>query len=56
MRQTGKRNLRLHARAIDTADTIGRIDSKAARRIASHALRELKSGTVRGRLKAREER
>lgn len=41
LRQVGKRNARLNASAIKTACEIGKIDSKAARWIASDALREL---------------
>jgi 3-methyladenine DNA glycosylase AlkD len=50
LRQIGKRNPRLHAAAIDTAERIGRMDSRAARWIASDALRELRSEAVRTRL------
>ena len=50
LRQIGKRNQRLHAAAIDTAERIGRMDSRSARWIASDALRELRSDAVRSRL------
>ena len=51
LRQIGKRNRRLNELAIRTAEEIRRIDSKAARWIASDALRELTSDKVRQRLK-----
>ena len=50
LRQIGKRNERLHAKAIATAERIGRMDSRAARWIAADALRELRSDAVRSRL------
>jgi 3-methyladenine DNA glycosylase AlkD len=50
LRQIGKRNTRLNALAIQTAQDIRRIDAKAARWIASDALRELASDTVQARL------
>ncbi len=50
LRQMGKRNARLNKRAIRAAKDIGRLDSKAARWIASDALRELTSDKVRARL------
>ena len=50
LRQIGKRNIRLNALAVQTAKDILRIDSKAARWIASDALRELTSDKVRARL------
>jgi 3-methyladenine DNA glycosylase AlkD len=43
LRQTGKRNRTLHASAIATATSIQAIDSRAARWIASDALRELRT-------------
>jgi len=49
-RQIGKRNKRLNSLAIRTARDIRRIDSKAARWIASDALRELTCDKVRARL------
>ncbi len=42
LRQIGKRNARLRAKAIAAAEEIARIDSRAARWIASDALRELR--------------
>ena len=43
LRQIGKRNQKLRRKAIKTANKIQRLDSKAARWIASDALRELES-------------
>lgn len=54
LRHTGKRNITLHKQALRTAYMIKRIDSKAARWIASDAIRELESGKVVERLKSRE--
>jgi len=51
LRQIGKRSRRLNAVAMRTAQEVGQIDSKAARWIASDALRELVSERVRRRLK-----
>ena len=48
--QIGKRNRRLNSLAIRTAEDIRRIDSRAARWIASDALRELTSDKVQARL------
>jgi 3-methyladenine DNA glycosylase AlkD len=50
LRQIGKRNAYLNSLAIRTAKDIRRIDSKAARWIASDALRELTSDKIRARL------
>jgi len=50
LRNVGKRNLSLNKAAVDTAKEIQRIDSKAARWIASDALRELTSEAVQKRL------
>ncbi len=50
LRQIGKRNVRLNTLAVRTAEDIRRIDSKAARWIASDALRELTSDNVQARL------
>jgi len=50
LRQIGKRNLNLNGMAIAAAQEIREIDSKAARWIASDALRELTSQEVRERL------
>jgi 3-methyladenine DNA glycosylase AlkD len=51
LRQIGKRNLALNARAIDVARQIQAINSKSARWIAKDALRELTSPAVQVRLK-----
>ena len=50
LRQIGTRNRRLNRLAVQTAREIREIDSKAARWIASDALRELTSGKVQERL------
>jgi len=50
LRQIGKRNLALNRMAIKTAKEIQGIDSKAAKWIASDAIRELTSDAVRKRL------
>ncbi len=50
LRQIGKRNLALNVRAIELSRQIQQIDSKAARWIASDALRELTSEKVQQRL------
>ena len=50
LRQIGKRNLVLNRRAIEVAREIQQVDSKAARWIASDALRELTSDKVQQRL------
>ncbi len=51
LRNIGKRNPRLNKAAIGAAKKILRIDSKAARWIASDAIRELSSEAVRRRLR-----
>ena len=51
LRHIGKRNSPLNRAAIDIAEEIKHMDSKAARWIASDALRELKSENVQKRLK-----
>jgi len=51
LRQIGKRNLSLNQKALRVAEDIQKIDSKSARWIASDAIRELKSESVRKRLK-----
>lgn len=56
LRQIGKRNLSLNARAIETAEKIQQRNSKAARWIAQDALRELNSEAVQKRLKKKEGR
>ncbi|MFH1662521.1 MAG: DNA alkylation repair protein [Chloroflexota bacterium] len=53
LRQTGKRNLYLNSRALETAKEIQQIDAISARWIASDAIRELTSQAVQDRLKAR---
>ena len=50
LRNIGKRNLNLNKAVINTAKEIQRIDSKAARWIASDALRELTGEAVQKRL------
>ena len=56
LRQIGKRNSYLNENAIQVAERISTIDSRAARWIASDALRELKSNKVQERLMKRENR
>jgi len=51
LRNIGKRNLKLNEAAINTAKEIQRLNSKAARWIASDALRELESEAIQTRLK-----
>jgi 3-methyladenine DNA glycosylase AlkD len=51
LRNIGKRNLRLNAAAIRSAERIRQQDSRAARWIAADALRELKSEPVQARLR-----
>lgn len=51
LRNIGKRNQRLNREAIACAGRIGRQESRAARWIASDALRELKSEAVQNRLR-----
>jgi 3-methyladenine DNA glycosylase AlkD len=53
LRQIGKRNLRLNQMAIKTAKEIRGIESKAAKWIASDAIRELTSESVQKRLRIR---
>jgi 3-methyladenine DNA glycosylase AlkD len=53
LRNIGKRNLRLNSAAIELAREIREIDSRAARWIASDALRELESEAVQRRLQRR---
>jgi 3-methyladenine DNA glycosylase AlkD len=50
LRQIGKRNTRLNQAAIETAQQIQALDSKAARWVAADALRELTSEAVRRKL------
>ena len=54
LRQIGKKNLNLNQLAIESAERIKMQDSKAARWIASDALRELKSDKIQTRLLTRE--
>jgi 3-methyladenine DNA glycosylase AlkD len=51
LRQIGKRNLSLNRQAIGVATEMAETDSKAARWIASDAIRELTSEAVRNRLR-----
>jgi len=53
LRQIGKRSPGLNAKAISTAERIGRIDTRASRWIARDALRELQSDAVQERLTRR---
>ena len=50
LRQIGKRNTGLNRKAIETAEEIQKMDSRSARWIASDAIRELTSESVRKRL------
>jgi 3-methyladenine DNA glycosylase AlkD len=50
LRNIGKRNIKLNEVAINTAKEIQRLDSKAARWIASDAIRELESDAIQRRL------
>lgn len=56
LRQIGKRNGNLNALAIQTARELQVTPSRAARWIASDALRELTSASVQARLRAKESR
>jgi len=56
LRNIGKRNLNLNRAAINTAKRILKLESKAARWIASDAVRELESECVQARLKRQGER
>jgi len=51
LRNIGKRNLNLNRAAINAANEIRRLDSKAARWIAADAIRELESESIQKRLK-----
>ena len=51
LRNIGKRNLKLNQSALAAAREISRMDSKAARWIASHAIRELESEAIQSRLR-----
>lgn len=50
LRQIGKRNRYLNARAIETAHTIARIDSRSARWVARDALKELAKESIKSKL------
>lgn len=50
LRQIGKRNLFLNTKAVETAKTISKIDSKSAKWIAANALNEIQSDKVIKRL------
>lgn len=50
LRQIGKRNASLHARAVETAERILERGPRSARWVASDALRELRSDAVRTKL------
>jgi len=51
LRNIGKRNLSLNKAAINTVREIRQLDSKAARWIASDAIRELESDAIQSRLR-----
>src|SRR5262249_29937877 len=51
LRQIGKRNLRLHAHAIATAERIRARGTRSARWIAADALRELRNEKILARLR-----
>ncbi len=51
LRNIGKRNRNLNQKAIEIAEEIAKIDAKAARWIASDALRELTSEAIQRKLK-----
>jgi 3-methyladenine DNA glycosylase AlkD len=53
LRNIGKRNMTLNAKAIAAAEKIGKQDSKSARWIASDALRELRGEKVRKMLRTK---
>jgi 3-methyladenine DNA glycosylase AlkD len=53
LRQIGKRNLSLNKKAIRVAEEIQQLESKAARWVASDALRELRSENVQKRWSGR---
>jgi len=54
LRQIGKRNIRLNARALDVAVTLTSSESSDARWVGADALRELRSDTVQQRLQRKE--
>jgi len=49
LRQIGKRNPKLNRKAIETAKRIQKLESKSAKWIASDAIRELTSRSVRAK-------
>lgn len=51
LRNIGKKNLKLNEAAINTAKEIKRLDSKAARWVASDTLRELGSDAIQSKLR-----
>jgi 3-methyladenine DNA glycosylase AlkD len=51
LRNIGKRNIKLNEAAINAAKEIQKLDSKAARWVASDAIRELESESIQKRLK-----
>ena len=53
LRQIGKRNLTLNAKALETVQQIQQIDSKAAKWVAADAIRELTGQAVQERLKTK---
>ncbi|MDY6964916.1 MAG: DNA alkylation repair protein [Halobacteriota archaeon] len=53
LRQIGKRNISLNKRAIEVAEDIGKIDSRAAKWIASDAISEFRSEKIQERLQKR---
>jgi 3-methyladenine DNA glycosylase AlkD len=53
LRQIGKRNANLHAAAVETASRLRDSESRAARWVASDALRELQSDAVLARMSRR---
>lgn len=53
LRNIGKRNMSLNQAAIEEAERIAALDSKAARWVATDALRELRSDEVQTRLRAK---
>jgi len=54
LRQIGKRNFVLHAKAVETAERILEQDAKSARWIARDALRELADEKILARMRGRE--
>jgi 3-methyladenine DNA glycosylase AlkD len=53
LRSVGRRNPKLHAAAIATAERLARSDEKTPRWIGRHALRELESAAVKARVRGR---